>query len=175
MPLLDQTGALIDPWAPIDGAALANVSHALVELETLPAAIAIKSGSQKLGVLVPNTVDVAALAQHFAALDLIAIAFPSYGDGRGFSVARRIRALGYKGRLRARGPLIVDQFRYAVACSFDEIELPEPSFARQPITQWLAQIAAEVLPYQRGYARGESILDARRAARNALREGNANV
>ena len=32
------------------------------------------------------------------------------GDGRGFSIGARLRAMGYVGRLRAAGPLIADQF-----------------------------------------------------------------
>ncbi len=175
MPLLDRTGALDDPWVLIEDGATGTASHTLVTFDAWPAAIAIPSRSLKLGVLVPNTLDAAALRAHFAALELIAITFPSYGDGRGFSVARRLRAAGYTGRLRARGPLIADQFRYALACGFDEIELPEASAARQPVSQWLAQIEAGVLPYQRGYAPGGNILDARRAARKALREDSANV
>ena len=39
--------------------------------------------------------------------EMIRVLFPTFSDGRGFSLARRIRALGYTGRLRAAGPLIV--------------------------------------------------------------------
>ena len=57
-------------------------------------------------------------------------------DGRGFSIARRLRAMGYTGRLRAAGPLIADQFRAAQRVGFDEIELPESLAGRQPEEQW---------------------------------------
>ena len=43
------------------------------------------------------------------------IAFPAMGDGRGFSIARRLRAMGYRGVLRAKGPLVADQARAALS------------------------------------------------------------
>ena len=36
-------------------------------------------------------------------VDLISIAFPNYSDGRGFSIARQLRNMGFAGRLRAHG------------------------------------------------------------------------
>ncbi len=68
---------------------------------------------------------------------LIRIAFPSYADGRGFSLARRLRNVGYKGHLRAAGYVISDQFRYALACGFDDVEITEALAARQPEADWL--------------------------------------
>ena len=38
-------------------------------------------------------------------LDLVAIAFPKFSDGRGFSIGRALRGQGYKGTLRASGAL----------------------------------------------------------------------
>ncbi len=58
--------------------------------------------------------------------------FPSFSDGRGLSLAKRLRRAGFKGTLRASGPLIADQFREALDCGFDEIELPDAMAARQP-------------------------------------------
>jgi uncharacterized protein (DUF934 family) len=57
-------------------------------------------------------------------------------DGRGFSIASRLRAMGYRGRLRAAGPLVADQFGIARRVGFDEIELPEALAERQPEAQW---------------------------------------
>jgi uncharacterized protein (DUF934 family) len=45
--------------------------------------------------------------------------------------------MGYKGRLRAAGPLIADQFRFARRVGFDEVELPDEVAQRQPEAQWL--------------------------------------
>ncbi len=46
-------------------------------------------------------------------IDLIRVAFPSFADGRGFTIARRLRLMGYQGRLRAAGHVIADQYAMA--------------------------------------------------------------
>ena len=56
-----------------------------------------------LAVEFPNDRDAADLAPWLDRLAMIRVAFPSMGDGRGFSIASRLRAMGYAGRLRAAG------------------------------------------------------------------------
>ena len=89
-----------------------------------------------LAVDFPNDRDAADLAPWLDRLALVRVAFPSSTDGRGFSIAARLRAMGYGGRLRAAGPLIADQFRAARRVGFDEIELPDAMAERQPEAQW---------------------------------------
>ena len=48
-----------------------------------------------------HTDDPEALAPYLSALSLIRVAFPAFSDGRAFTIARRLRALGYTGTLRA--------------------------------------------------------------------------
>lgn len=71
--------------------------------------------------------------------NLIAVEFPSTVDGRGFSLARRLRALGYEGKLRATGRLIADQYAMARRVGFDEVEIDADLAKRQPQEQWLAR------------------------------------
>ena len=97
-------------------------------------------------------------------LQLIAIPFPRYSDGRGFSIARALRAQGYKGRLRATGALIPDQFAFALQVGFDEVEISDEQAARQPIGQWLAALTLIHDSYQAGTDGTASILARRRAA-----------
>lgn len=78
----------------------------------------------------------------------LAIAFPAFTDGRGFTLARALRQAGYRGRLRASGDLIPDQFAFALDCGFDEIEISDERLARQPVEQWLAARDAITLSYQ---------------------------
>ncbi len=68
--------------------------------------------------------------------ELLAIEFPAMTDGRGFSIARRLRQLGYKGRLRAVGGLIADQYAMARRVGFDEVRIPDALAERQPEEQW---------------------------------------
>lgn len=80
----------------------------------------------------------AELAQYLD-LELIAIDFPSFADGRGFTLARKLRELGYTGTLRASGRLIADQYAMARRVGFDEVQVAEDIAARQPQEQWLAR------------------------------------
>ncbi len=124
----------------------------------------LASNGGQLGLHVPNTVKPASLTHLFNQVALISVAFPAFNDGRGFSIARRLRRNGFTGILRATGPLIVDQYAYAKACGFDEIDLPDGLAARQGVDQWKKGASAISLSYQRGYARPSTILDRRRAA-----------
>lgn len=80
--------------------------------------------------------DISIAAHHFDTLDLIVISFVSSADGRGFSQARGLRALGYNGHLRARGHVLVDQFRAALRCGFDDVEISDQQALRNPEAQW---------------------------------------
>ena len=77
-----------------------------------------------------------ALIPYLAVLNLIRVAFPAFNDGRAFTIARRLRVLGYQGRLRALGPVIADQYAMARRVGFDEVEIPDDLAARQPEPQW---------------------------------------
>lgn len=68
---------------------------------------------------------------------MIRIDFPSFADGRGFTLATRLRQLGYQGRLRAKGHVIADQYAMARRSGFDEVEIDDALAARQPEDQWL--------------------------------------
>ncbi len=70
---------------------------------------------------------------------MIRIAFPSFSDGRGFTLARRLRDRGYLGRLRAQGHVIADQYAMARRSGFDEVEIADDLAARQPEDQWQAR------------------------------------
>lgn len=161
--LLDRDGLKADHYSRAEGG---NESHVLVPLTDLAAMLAARAGNRGIGVEVTNTTKVADLTPHLDNLALVAIAFPSFSDGRGFSIAKSLRNAGFRGTLRAVGPLIADQFAYALACGFDEVELPAESAARQPIDIWLAAARAFRATYQRNHnPAGASILDRRRAAK----------
>lgn len=111
-----------------------------------------------------NDQDPAALLALQDRLALVAIPFPRYSDGRGFSIARALRAQGYKGRLRATGALIPDQFAFALHVGFDEVEISDEQAARQPVEQWLQALTLIRDSYQAGADGTVSILARRRAA-----------
>ncbi|WP_128516803.1 DUF934 domain-containing protein [Tabrizicola thermarum] len=83
-----------------------------------------------------NTDDPAALAGHLDRLRLIRVAFPAFNDGRAFTIARRLREMGYRGQLLAKGPVIADQYAMLRRVGFDGAEIPDDLAARQPWDQW---------------------------------------
>lgn len=77
----------------------------------------------RLGVRVPSDKlpqDIPAIAR----LALIAIEFPKFTDGRGYSVGRMLRDRhGFTGELRAVGWVLRDNLSYMERCGFDAFEL----------------------------------------------------
>lgn len=77
----------------------------------------------KVGIKVTGDVEPELLANHLGNVDLIAIEFPVFRDGRGYSLARILRErLGYQGELRACGDVLRDQLFYMQRCGFNSFE-----------------------------------------------------
>lgn len=112
--------------------------------------------------IINNAAQVGEIMAQFAGLDALGIAFPSHHDGRGYSLAKKLRRAGFTGKLRAIGPLIPDQFADLIACGFDEIEITEEHLLRQPIAQWQTAKALAKPSYQNGNAGKTSIFLSRK-------------
>lgn len=79
-----------------------------------------------IGVEIDGDVDVDAVAADAASFGVIAIAFPAFRDGRGYSIARLLRERhGYSGELRAVGDVLPDQLFYLARVGFDAFALRE--------------------------------------------------
>ncbi|MCC5988190.1 MAG: DUF934 domain-containing protein [Pararhodobacter sp.] len=89
------------------------------------------------------------LRAHLPRLRAIRIAFASFSDGRGFTLAARLRRMGFVGRLRAAGHVIADQYAMARRSGFDEVEIPAELAARQPEEQWRARADWQAHDYRR--------------------------
>ena len=83
--------------------------------------------------------DPEALRPHLPTLDAIRIHFAAFSDGRGFTLASRLRRMGFAGRLRAEGHVIADQYAMARRSGFDEVEIDDALAARQPEEHWRAR------------------------------------
>jgi len=78
----------------------------------------------KVGVRVPSDIDPADLIGDLPALDVIAVEFPTFTDGRGYTIARVLRDRhGFAGELRAVGDVLRDQLFYMERCGFNAFEL----------------------------------------------------
>ena len=70
------------------------------------------------------TDDPAAFADRLPHVARVEVNFPKFGDGRGFSIGRLLRErYGYKGELRAVGPLTRDLLFFLESVGFDAFEL----------------------------------------------------
>jgi uncharacterized protein (DUF934 family) len=82
------------------------------------------AGSGAGAVLIEPADDITKLVPHLSQLQLIVVAFPKIGEGRGYSQGRLLRQrFGYRGGLRARGALKRDQLVFLARCGFDSFEL----------------------------------------------------
>ena len=89
-----------------------------------------------------NAFDLAPVLDQLA---YIAIEFPVFGDGRGYSIARVLRdQLGYQGDIRAIGDVLPDQLSYMQRCGFSSFKLRDPHHE----TYALSRLEDFAQPYQ---------------------------
>lgn len=78
----------------------------------------------RLGVWLSGNEEPGELAADFVHFDVIAVDFPKFTNGRGYSLARLLRERhGWRGELRAVGDVQRDQLAYLARCGFDAFEL----------------------------------------------------
>ncbi|MBB3046328.1 uncharacterized protein (DUF934 family) [Litorivivens lipolytica] len=63
------------------------------------------------------------LGDDIKSFELIAVDFPAFADGRGFSYGRELRERGFSGELRAIGGFMRDQLAYLTRCGFNSFAL----------------------------------------------------
>jgi uncharacterized protein (DUF934 family) len=86
-----------------------------------------------IGALVTSDCPADLIAHLLNRLDLVAIPFPKFRDGRGFTIARTLREkYGFKGDIRAIGHVLPDQLAALAECGFTSILTP----ADHPPEQW---------------------------------------
>jgi len=163
---LIRDGAFVpDAWVRVDAhVPLPESGDLIVPLARIGEVAGAWPNDRRVGVHVECAVAQHALRPHLLHLALISIGFPSFVDGRGFSVARSLRLDGFSGTLRAFGSLIADQLAHGRSCGFDEIEIPDALGARQLEAQWRTAGSATTVAYQRGYGGSPSILERRHAS-----------
>ena len=151
MPLLKNNALVSDTWlhAEADGE-LPNAGDVIV-----PFARLIKEWDErsqrtdKLGVRFGNTDRPEQLAGFLPRLSVILLPFPAFNDGRAYSLARKLREMGYTGELRAIGNVLPDQLQLMLQVGFDAFEIGE----RFPLETWQKASRLMSLAYQRGLFR----------------------
>lgn len=129
MTRLIRNGALVeDVWhRPADEAELvANLARGVPSLLPLARWQAHREAAlaARAGVELGPADDPQALLTWLPDIPLIAIHFPLFTDGRGYSLARLLRHRhGYAGELRAVGDVLRDQLYFLQRCGFDAFQL----------------------------------------------------
>ncbi|MFZ0841812.1 MAG: DUF934 domain-containing protein, partial [Xanthobacteraceae bacterium] len=109
---------------PEQGAVIVSADRFLADAEELG------QRNDPVGVIWPNTRNVAELEPHLRKLALVALVFPAYKDGRAYSQARLLRErYRFRGELRATGQVLRDQFLFLVRAGFDTFEVAKPADA----------------------------------------------
>jgi uncharacterized protein (DUF934 family) len=132
MPLVKQGAVVADDYVaiaddaelPADRAVLVSAARFLSQPE------ALLGRNHAVGVAWPNNRDVAELSPYLDRLQLVALAFPSFRDGRAHSQARLLRErYHYCGELRATGQVLRDQFTFLLRNGFDAFAVKKESDA----------------------------------------------
>ena len=84
-----------------------------------------------LGLLIEPGQDLQTIALDISRFALIAVAFPKFTDGRGYSQARQLRGTyGFTGELRATGEVLFDQLQFLARCGFDSFDIKDAATIR---------------------------------------------
>ncbi|MEQ8968084.1 MAG: DUF934 domain-containing protein [Azospirillaceae bacterium] len=150
MPLLKQGQPAEDPFVALDDpetpppndpetAILVPLARWTAERDSL------LGRSGPLGVRMEPADDPEDLAGDLDRLSLIAVAFPKFNDGRGYSTARILRErLGFTGELRAVGEILRDQLLFLDRSGFDAFEIDRPD----AVDAWVKAHAEITVFYQ---------------------------
>lgn len=131
MPLVKNNTIVADDFVRVadedsipDGAVLLPAARFLVDPE------GVLKRNAKVGVIWPNNKPIAELTPYLDRLAAIALVFPTFRDGRGYSQARLLRErFGFRGELRATGQVLRDQFVFMLRAGFDAFEVKKDSDA----------------------------------------------
>jgi uncharacterized protein (DUF934 family) len=93
------------------------------------------SRAGRLGVWLDSHEEPAAIAGDLDRFALVAVNFPTFGDGRGYSIARLLRErYGYEGELRAIGEVVRDHLFFMAGCGFDAFLLRDDQDPEEALT-----------------------------------------
>ena len=103
-----------DDPVPAEGAVFLSLSRFLADIAVL------RGRNAATGVVVEAGEDVRSIADELAHVAAVAVGFPKFTDGRGYSTARILREdLGFAGEVRAVGDVLIDQIALMRRCGID--------------------------------------------------------
>ncbi|MFZ1079726.1 MAG: DUF934 domain-containing protein [Methylovirgula sp.] len=116
-----------DPWRRLDDLeALPSEGYVILNVDQWRG-VAQRPTNLAFGLLLAPSQPVEAIAADVPFLSLIAVQFPKFTDGRGYSIARQLRQrCQFTGELRATGDILFDQLQFLARCGFDAFEISDP-------------------------------------------------
>lgn len=125
MALIKDRKVIEDNWVRVtDDASLPAEGGAIVSIARWRREHVELSGrNAPIGVQLESVDGPEAVEAHLDRLNLIAVPFMTFRDGRGYSTGRLLRErFGFTGELRAVGNVLRDQLTYLERCGFDSFE-----------------------------------------------------
>ncbi len=127
-----------DRWAVVRDADSPPPGPVIVPLATWKSNRDALKARGDVGVWLASSDDPADLANDTATLTVIAVDFPQFTDGRGYSIGRLLRErYGFAGELRAIGDVQHDQLYYLAQCGFNAFSI-RPDRSAEDALQGLA-------------------------------------
>lgn len=93
------------------------------------------SAYEAVGVWIPNDTIFDDQANKLQELDVVAVDFPVFTDGRGYTLGRQLRdRFGFTGELRAVGDVLQDQLYAMTRCGFNSFAVREDKNIEEALT-----------------------------------------
>ncbi|WP_127143292.1 phosphoadenylyl-sulfate reductase [Pelagibacterium montanilacus] len=168
MRLFKNGGFMADPWTDwVEALDPAEASYTHVPLDVFVAhREAFIASPHPLGLRVDPGHRVEDVEADMARFSSVAISFPAFGDGRGFSSARLVRErFGFQGEVRAVGDILADQVPFLRRCGIDAFVVANPATRQALENDAFAEVS---LYYQPVGTRAEVPVGTRPFLRRAL-------
>ncbi|MGI2032198.1 DUF934 domain-containing protein [Rhizobium panacihumi] len=153
-----------DPWViESDEVKAGEGQKVLLPLDALIAR-AEESNDVGLGVVLFPADDVTKLEPYLSRLDVVAVSFPAFNDGRAFSQSSLLRdRLGYGGEVRAVGDVLIDQVPLMLRTGIDTFAVTNATAIRRLSEGRLPGISEHYQPAVKAAVAGQGYSWRRRA------------
>jgi uncharacterized protein (DUF934 family) len=126
MALIKDNQIVADPFTYVpDGQPIPESGSVLVHLDAwCESKTELLGRGVSLGVQLKSDQSPELIAEDLSGLDLVALEFPAFRDGRAYSYARILRdRFGFMGEIRAVGDILMEQLHFMLRTGFDAFEL----------------------------------------------------
>ncbi len=121
MKIIRDKSIVEDNWSHYNGEGAVPDGNLIVPLDVWRAE---DFSGRKTGILLEPDTDVGDIREELEKVALVAINFPTFNDGRGYSLAKILRdRYGFTGEIRAVGDVMRDQLFYMQRCGFTAYEI----------------------------------------------------